>query len=156
MVRISDARRPGDEGFTLVELLIVIAVLCILMSMAIPGLIQSRMAANESSAIASLRIIAKGMETYRVKEMGGANAYPADFRQLRTMTPPELDEILASGQKSGYVFEGGGSANAFQITASPIQYGSTGRRSFFIDASGVIRFTEANGNPAGPTDSPIQ
>jgi type IV pilus assembly protein PilA len=149
-------RRRHDGGFTLVELLIVIAVMCILMSMAIPSLIQSRMAANETSAIGSLRLIAKGMEIYRVKAMGGSNAYPTDFRVLGSMSPPELDEVLATGSKSGYLFSGGGTASNFEISAVPMRYGSTGRRSFYVDASGVLRFTENNGNPAGPSDSPIQ
>lgn len=156
MAGIANAYRRREKGFTLVELLIVIAVLCIIMSMAVPSLLQSRMAANETSAMNSLRIIAKGMETYRVKAMGGNNSYPADYRLLASMSPSELDTILATGEKSGYAFEGGGTASNFTITACPIHYGSSGRRSFFVDASGVLRFCENNGAPATVTDSPIQ
>ena len=156
MTGIAFEYRRRAKGFTLVELLIVIAVICILMSLAVPSLLQSRIAANETSAIASLRVIAKGMEIYHVKGMGGANSYPADYRALGTMLPPELDTILTTGQKSGYAFEGGGSAGNFAITACPVQYGTSGRRSFFVDATGVIRFSENNGAAATATGSPIQ
>jgi type IV pilus assembly protein PilA len=155
MAGIDDRRVPG-RGFTLIELLIVIVVIAILASIAVPSLLQSRMAANETSATNSLRIIAKGMETYRIREMGGSNSYPADYRALGTMLPPELDAILASGEKSGYAFSGGGAASNFAINAVPVRYGVSGRRSFYVDASGVIRFSEDNGNPAGPGNPPIQ
>lgn len=150
------SKRASVRGFTLIELLIVIMIIAVLASLAVPSLLQSRMAANEVSATNSLRVISKSMEIYRVKEMGGANAYPADYRDLGSMAGPELDSLLATGAKSGYAFSGGGGAANYAINAVPISYGRSGRRSFYVDASGVIRFHEDNGSPAGPADSPIQ
>lgn len=155
MAGIAKKRAPS-RGFTLVELLIVIVVIAILASLSLPNMIQSRMAANETSAIGSLRVIAKSMEIYHVKGMGGATSYPANYRDLGTMTAPELDSLLTTGEKSGYVFSGGGNAANYAITAVPIRYGTSGRRSFFIDATGVLRFSENNGAAATATDPAIQ
>ncbi|HEY3411591.1 MAG TPA: prepilin-type N-terminal cleavage/methylation domain-containing protein [Armatimonadota bacterium] len=156
MSLIANAYRRRPRGFTLVELLIVITVILILAGLAIPNMLESRMAANESSAIGSMRVISKAMETYQLRNVGGNYAYPSHIQDLGALVPPELDPILASGQKSGYAFAGGGDASNYAITACPIQFGTTGRRSFFIDASGAIRSVVNNGAPATATDPVLQ
>lgn len=147
--------RRAMAAFTLIELLIVVAVLSVLMGMAIPSMLHTRMEANESSAISSLKVIASAMETYRVKAVGGTSTYPADYRDLGSLTPPEVDSLLASGAKSGYSFSGGGDASTYAINAVPQQFGISGRRAFYVDCTGVIRSSE-DGNPAGPASAPIQ
>lgn len=144
------------RGFSLVELLIAVAVIAILAGMAIPNIASTRSAANESSAISSLRLISKGMEGWRIQNRGGDNGYPVDYRSLAVGNPGDIDAVLGSGQRSGYLFAGGGDTSQYQITAVPVTFGSSGRRSFYVDATGVIRGADHAGAAADSTDPAIQ
>ncbi len=135
-------------GFTLIELMIVVAIIAIIAAIAIPNLLRSRIQTNESAAISNLRAI-NGAET----AFHGANSrYGNDFTELTTATPPFLDGDWAQ-TKSGYNFVLAGAANAYTANANAFEYGVTGNRGFFTDQSGVIRF--ASMADAGATDNPI-
>ena len=156
-----------QKGFSLIELLIVVAIILIIAAIAIPNLLRSRMAANEASAVGSLRTINTSEVTY-------ASTYPdvgfsADLPSLggtpgTTPTSAQallLDQVLAAGTKSGYVFgytvgAGGGTSTnpyvGYSVTALPVATGQSGQRSFFTDQSGVIRY-ESDGNNTPTTAS---
>ena len=135
------------RGFTLIELLIVVAILAIVASLAIPALLNSRMAANEASAIVSLRTISTLNERYRVRFSEYAGT-------LNDMTAGDfIDDNLGSGFKSGYTYTYTGGASTFTCNAAPGSPGQTGRRYFFVDASGVIRFSTTGA--AGPANAPV-
>ena len=172
-----------QKGFSLIELLIVVAIILIIAAIAIPNLLRSRMAANEASAVGSLRTINTAEVTY-------ASTYPeAGFTSLAVLggTGTQgtqgnallLDEVLgctngdgtAGGtcQKSGYKFDvvpsGGtgtfGSMGAtdspyplYVANAAPITPDQTGKRYFFTDASGVVRYNTTAAATA--TDLPLQ
>jgi type IV pilus assembly protein PilA len=162
--RATACKRPG-AGFSLIELLVVVAVILIIAGIAIPNYIQSKMRGNESSAVQSLRIISAA-------ELSYSNTYGINFSNTLSDlsgtggNPSQtsaglVDSIVGSGQKSGYIFsytpvllDDQGHPRTYALTADPIVQGRTGQRHFYADQTGVIRVNASV--PAGPTDSPIQ
>jgi len=161
-------QRNRKGGFTLVELMIVIAIIAIIAAIAIPSLLRSRMAANESSAITAIRAIATGEVSFQAasyKDVSGDGQ--GDFGTLPELMDPMgdgeqgfIDEAIASGFRQGYEFtletiDGApGVPPAYALNVDPQVAGSTGLRYFYTDQSGVIRFSIAA--PAGPGDPPMQ
>jgi prepilin-type N-terminal cleavage/methylation domain-containing protein len=139
------------RGFTLVEIMIVVAIIALLAAIAIPNLLRARLNANESAAIGAMQTISTAAQSYR-----SANAtYPSQLSDLSGATPPYIDSVLGGGAKHGYNFALTGSTNTFTATARPQTFGTTGNRSFFVDESGVIRYTTADA-AATVDDNPIQ
>lgn len=141
------------KGFTLIELLIVIAVIAILAAIAIPNLLASRKAANESTAISNLRTLVSAQETFR------SRANPPTYADLEDLQDKGLiDEVLeaavdADNAKSGYYYTVSPDDNTFTILATPAS-DNTGDRHFFVDQSGVIRAED--GTAADEDSPPIQ
>ena len=126
------------KGFTLVEIMIVVAIIVLLAAIAIPNLLRARLNANESAAVAALHTVSTAAQSYR-----GANpAYPAALVSMApgNQTPPYIDAVLGGGLKQGYSFGLIGTANSFTALAYPQVQGTTGSRRFFVDESGVIRY----------------
>jgi type IV pilus assembly protein PilA len=155
--------RNRQKGFSLIELLIVVAIILIIAAIAIPNLLRSKMAANEASAVASLR-------TYNTSIVAYQTTYNTDpttnFAQLGPATTPSasaadlVDSLLgATGSpvKSGYTFTysavSATPVTQYTIIAVP-QSASTGQRKFFTDQSGVIRQT-TDGSTPSVTSTPI-
>ncbi len=154
-----------QKGFSLIELLIVVAIILIIAAIAIPNLLRSRIAANEASAVGSTRSINTAEVTF-------ASTYPSHgFASLPDLGPPSsgsvgdtgaglIDSVLSAGTKSGYVFAvatsgavSSGPATTYSVNGDP-QNSQTGQRHFFSDQSGVIRFNTSAS--AGSSDSPLQ
>jgi type IV pilus assembly protein PilA len=140
--------RNRRKGFSLIELLIVVAIILILAAIAIPNLLRSKISANEASAVESLRTLNTVCVIYSTAYGG----YPSALSNLGPATPATatsadlIDSVLASGSKSGYSFiysvgasDSSGGVLSYSVTAVPISTGTTGQRSFFTDQTGVIR-----------------
>ncbi|MFH1202156.1 MAG: prepilin-type N-terminal cleavage/methylation domain-containing protein [Candidatus Omnitrophota bacterium] len=140
------------RGFTLVEIMIVLAIVVILAAFAIPGVLRARTNANESSALSSLRVISTSAQSYWAVN----TRYPVNLFALSSSTPAYIDTTLGSGVKHGYSYMMTGSTYTFTATATPQDFGRTGSRSFFIDESGVIRFTAISGSAPANTDLPVE
>ncbi len=139
------------HGFTLVEIMIVVAIISLLAAIAIPNLLRARHNANEAAAIAALRTISTACESFRSAQT--PTAYPANLAALIATAPVYIDAglagaVAAASARQGYFFTyTRPNVNQFTCTASPAVSATTGTRVFFVDESGVIRLTNASGAP---------
>jgi len=139
------------HGFTLVEIMIVVAIISLLAAIAIPNLLRARHNANEAAGIAALRTVSTACESFRSAQT--PTSYPANLAALSTAVPPYIDAGLAGATaaataRQGYFYTYAlVNANQYTCTANPGVTGTTGTRIFFVDESGVIRLNNATGAP---------
>jgi prepilin-type N-terminal cleavage/methylation domain-containing protein len=157
-------RLKAQAGFSLIELLIVVAIILIIAAIAIPNLLRARIAANESSAAASVRSIATAEIAYNAAypTLGYAAALanlggPATGCTPSSVTACIIDNVLSNGNKSGYTFLAtgfaqGGSVNVtFVGSSAPLSFNLSGVRNFCIITDGVLR---SNPGAAGGVPAP--
>ena len=157
-MRIMD-RRTRRPGFSLVELLIVIAIILIILAMALPKLTSARMHSQEMAAIAQMRTI----HTAQTQYFSQFGRYATSLVELGPPTsgqagPNGADLIpgdLAVGIKTGYTFTMQGTPQGYSINAIPTTFGTTGRRTFFSDQNMVIR-ENWGGEPANASSKEIK
>lgn len=138
-------KRTGQAGFSLIELLIVIAIILIILSIALPQMSKSRMHAQEMAAVAEMGTINKAEIQYysqfnqyatSLTQLGPpATAGAAEGPQAAGLIPASL----ASGSAGGYNFTITQSPQGYAVSAVPKTFGSTGRRTFYTDQTGIIR-----------------
>ena len=136
-------QRRRTRGFSLIELLIVIAIILIIVTVALPKLNNATRYAHETAAV-------KAIQTIHTVQVQFNSQYGRYATTLAELGPPAtgaataaaadlIGNDLAQGEKSGYKFTMTGSPGGYVINATPITYGSSGSRTFFSDQSMVIR-----------------
>lgn len=163
-------RVKKSKGFSLIELLIVVAIILIIAAIAIPNLLRSRISANEASAVGSLRTInsAEIMYLTSYPNLGftcnlTALGPPTGGNSAGSTAAGMIDSTLASGVKSGYNFVLSGCATAqnsttvvsYQVTADPSAPGTTGQRYFCSDQSAIIKYDPASSANCLTSGNPI-
>ena len=144
----------SNRGFSLLELLIVVAIILIIATIAIPSLLRSRQAANESSAVANLRTINTAEVTY-LSSAGGV------YGNATNLVAAGLLDSRFNGNVSGYAFVVTPSGSDYTATATPTSTNS-GRFGYLSTPDAVVRYqtaTSATCNPCFPTGqsgAPVQ
>lgn len=157
-------KRP--RGFSLIELLIVVAIILVIVAIAIPNFMRSRMAANESATVQNIRAVVTANVVYSSTYGIGYSSDLVSLGPDPSNGPSSakfaglIDDVLSSGVKSGYAFTysaaapvSGALIPSYQLTANPVTPGYTGNRYFFTDDSGVIR--QNLSSTATVSDAPI-
>ncbi|MCC7499701.1 MAG: prepilin-type N-terminal cleavage/methylation domain-containing protein [Bryobacterales bacterium] len=152
-------RRALEKGFSLIELLIVIAIILIIAAIAVPKLDRAKQNANEMAAIRQIMAI----HTAQTQYYSQFGKYAATLAQLgppasKQAGPDGADLLpgdLAAGLKTGYKFTVEGNQGGYSVHADPVAYNGTGRRTFFSDQSLVVRENWGN-QPATAESSEIK
>ena len=136
-------RRQRRRGFSLIELLIVIAIILIIITIAVPKYNQTQMYMRETAAV-------RGIQTIHQMEVQYQSQYGRYATTLAELGPPQsgnpgpaaadlIHADLASGEKQGYRYTVTGTQGGYIVQAVPVTYGSSGRKSFYSDQTMVIR-----------------
>lgn len=149
-----------EAGFSLIELLIVVAVILIIAAIAIPSFMRSKMAANEASAVQTVRDINTAEAAYSIQfgmgystnlsSLGGTGTVASTTNALL------LDPVVSTGTKDGFTFayavtgsDASGNPGTYSVNGNPVASGSTGNRWFYSDQTFVIRFNNTQAATAG-------
>lgn len=139
--------RSFSKNFTLVEIMIVIAVIMILALLSIPQMLRANITANEVTVMSNLRNMYTALQMYYVDNV---RAYPTQLSDLSNYISPQL----AAGSKSGYNFSYVRvNEDMFYVNADPRTPGRTGNRYFWLDETNIVRYVE--GGQASATDPPV-
>ncbi|MDQ2898174.1 MAG: prepilin-type N-terminal cleavage/methylation domain-containing protein [Acidobacteriota bacterium] len=153
-------KQRRQSGFSLIELLIVIAIILIILGIALPKLTKARMYAQEMAAIST---VARAIHPAEAQYFSQYGKYAVTLQELGPPTSgapnPSASDLLpgdlSKGEKGGYKYTIAATPTGYSVTAIPTAFGTTGSRTFYSDQSMIIRENYGQ-EPAGPTSNEIK
>ena len=128
-------RKQNQKGFTLVEIMIVVAIITLLAAIAIPNLLRAKISANDALAVSTLRTLSTASETFVTANSGN---YPANETLLTGATPPYLNQAYCSTTASGFTYACTMSTSGYTFVATPVNVGNSGTTTYTISTGGIL------------------
>jgi type IV pilus assembly protein PilA len=123
------------KGFTLVEIMIVVAIIALLAAIAIPNLLRAKMSSNDALAKATVRALSTAAESFATAKNGN---YPTDMTSLTGASPAYLNTAYCGQTLSGYLYTCTFAADSYTFAATPMTVGTSGTTTYTITTGGVL------------------
>ncbi len=125
----------SKDGFTLVEIMIVVAIIALLAAIAIPNLLRAKLQANDSAAKSHLKSLSTSSETFASINSG---SYPTEITSLTGVTPPYISQSFCGSTVAGYAYDCTFTSTGYTFSATPLTVGTSGTTTYTITTGSIL------------------